>query len=155
MSDAAIFSAIILVVIVLALVLGIGVKQLPAWVKSKAGKGAIASMLLGVGVVLIVGLLASKAQAQSVLDTRYGYFLNNAYVFAGIDHTRKVSPQCVAGSQSDRMTSNMGMGVNLWQSPSRRVLLDLQWTHHSCVLGVDRNSYDGAGIRVTWVPWQR
>lgn len=155
MSDAAIFATIILVVIALALVFGIGIKQLPAWAKSKAGKGALASMALGVIVILAAGFLASKAQAQSVLDTRYGYFLNNAYVFAGIDHTRKVSPQCVPGSQSDRMTSNMGMGLNLWQSPSRRVLLDLQWTHHSCVLGVDRNSYDGAGIRVTWIPWQR
>lgn len=155
MSDAAIFGAIILVVILLALVFGVGIKQLPAWAKSKAGKGALASMLLGVVVILVVGLLASKAQAQSVLDTRYGYFLNNAYVFAGIDHTRKVSPQCVAGSMQDRLTSNMGMGLNVWQSPSRKVWLDVQWTHHSCVLGVDRNSYDGLGLSVTWKPWIR
>lgn len=155
MSDAGIFAAIILVVILLALVFGVGIKKLPAWAKSKAGKGALASMALGVAVILITGLLAEKAQAQSALDTRYGNFLNNAYVFAGIDQTRKVSPQCVAGSQSDHMTSNMGMGINVWQSPSRRVALDVQWTHHSCVLGVDQKSYDGLGLRVTWMPWVR
>lgn len=155
MSDAAIFAVIIFVVIVLALVFGVGAKQFPVWAKSKSGKGALASMALGVLVILAVGLLASKAQAQSVLDTRYGNFLNNAYVFAGIDYTRKVSPQCVSGSQNDRMTSNMGFGVNMWQSPSRKVSLDLQYTHHSCVIGVDRNSYDGIGIKATWIPWSR
>lgn len=155
MTDAAIFATIILVVIALALVFGVGIKHLPAWAKSKEGKGALASMALGVLVIFVVGLLASNAQAQSVLDTRYGNFLNNAYVFAGIDYTRKVSPQCVAGSQNDRMTSNIGFGVNMWQSPSKNVFLDLQYTHHSCVIGVDRNSYDGMGIKATWIPWSR
>lgn len=31
----------------------------------------------------------------------------------------------------------------------RRV--DLVYTHHSCVFGCDRNSYDGMGIRAMWV----
>lgn len=183
MHDLLIFAAIIITVIALVLVFGIGPRNLPNWAKSKAGQGALASMALGVSVVLVVGaavvagvalvtaLLAPAAHAQvlqplpqvpkaytakaSWLDTRYGHFLNHTYVFAGVDYTRKVSPQCVAGSMQDRLTSNMGMGVNLWQSPSRRVWLDLQWTHHSCVIGVDRNSYDGFGVRATWFPWVR
>lgn len=184
MQDLIIFSAIIIAVIALVLVLGIGPRNLLSWAKSKAGQGALASMALGVGVVLAVGsavvvlvalvtaLLAPAAHAQllhqplpqvlksytakaSWLDTRYGHFLNHAYVFAGVDYTRKVSPQCVPGSMHDRLTSNMGMGLNMWQSPSRKVWLDLQWTHHSCVIGVDRNSYDGFGLRATWFPWVR
>ena len=180
MQDLLIFAAIIVVVIAAVLVFGIGPRNLPSWAKSKAGQGALASMALGVGVVLVVGaavvavvalvtaLLAPAAHAQplpqvpkaytaksSWLDTRYGHFLNHAYVFAGVDYTRKLSPQCVAGSVQDRLTSNMGMGLNVWQSPSRKVWLDLQWTHHSCVLGEDRNSYDGFGLRATWFPWVR
>lgn len=119
-------------------------------------------MILGIAVIVVTGILVTlitglftKSNAESVLDTRYGYFLNNAYVFAGVDYTKKVSPQCVAGSFQDNLTSNMGMGLNLWQSPSRKVHVDVQYTHHSCVLGVDRNSYDGAGIRVMWFPWVR
>lgn len=182
MQDLLIFTAIIIVVIAAVLVVGIGPRNLPSWAKSKAGQGALASMALGVGVVLVVGAavvavvalvtaLLPAAHAQvlqplpqvpkaytakaSWLDTRYGHFLNHAYVFAGVDYTRKVSPQCVAGSMQDRLTSNMGMGLNVWQSPSRKVWLDLQWTHHSCVVGVDRNSYDGFGVRATWFPWVR
>ena len=162
MVDGFIFGGIILVVIALVIIFGIGPKNVIQWAKSKAGKGAIASMVLGVTVIVVAGILVTlatglfnKSHAQLVLDTRYGNFLNNAYVFAGIDHTRKVSPQCVAGSTQDKLTSNMGMGVNVWQSPSKRVHMDFQYTHHSCVLGVDRNSYDGVGLRVTWYPWVR
>lgn len=162
MIDGLIFGAIILVVIALVLLFGIGPKNIIPWAKSKAGMGAIASMVLGVVVVVVVGIavtlftgLFQKADAQSILDNKYGHFLNNAYVFAGIDYTKNLSPQCVQGTTQDHLTSNMGMGINLWQSISYRVHVDLQWTHHSCVVGVDRNSYDGLGIRTTLYPWVR
>lgn len=162
MIEGLIFGGIIFVVVALVILFGIGPLNVKGWVTSKEGQGAVASMLLGIAVVTIVGTLVlfltglfSSANAQSVLDNRYGHFVNHVYVFAGIDYTKKVSPQCVAGSVNDNLTSNMGMGANLWQSPSRRVHLDLQWTHHSCVLGVDRNSYDGFGIRTTLYPWVR
>ena len=162
MIDGLIFGGIILVVIALVIIFGIGPKNIIPWAKTKDGLGAIASMVLGVVVVTIAGIIVTlvagffqESKAQSILDTRYGNFLNNAYVFAGIDYTRNVSPQCVPTTTQDHLTSNMGMGVNLWESPSKRVKMDMQWTHHSCVLGVDRNSYDGAGIRVTWYPWVR
>lgn len=162
MIDGLIFGGIILVVIFFTILFGIGPSKIKDWISSKAGKGAVASMVLGVAVVVVVGMLVTfatglfnKSDAKSILDNKYGHFANNVYVFAGIDYTRKISPQCVPGSTQDHLTSNMGMGANLWQSPSRKVHLDLQWTHHSCVLGVDRNSYDGFGIRTTWYPWVR
>ena len=111
MNDSLIFVLIILAVIALVLLKSVGLKNLPDWAKSNDGKGALLSMALGVLVILVAGvffgLFPSKANAKSALDTKYGYFLNHAYVFAGIDYTRKVSPQCVAGSQDDRMTSKM------------------------------------------------
>lgn len=160
MQDAALFISLIIAVVVVLILWRIPIKQLPAWAKTKDGKGAIASMLLGIGVIVIVGVLmafANKAyaQANTILDNRFGHFFNYAYTFAGVDYTRKVSPQCVAGSQDDRLTSNMGFGLNMWESTSRRVSMDLRYTHHSCVIGKDRNSYDGLGLSVTWKPWIR
>lgn len=162
MINGLIFGGIILVVIALVLIFGIGPKNIIPWAKTKDGLGAIASMVLGVVVVTIAGIIVTlitgffqESKAQSILDTRYGSFLNNAYVFAGIDYTRNVSPQCVPGSIRDHLTSNMGMGIGVWQSTDRIVNVDLQWTHHSCVLGIDRNSYDGIGIRATWYTWVR
>lgn len=160
MQDASLFIVLIIAVVVAILLFRIGPKNLPSFFKTKDGKGAIASMLLGIGVIVVVGVLmalGNKAHAQTntILDNRFGHFFNYAYTFAGVDYTRKVSPQCVAGSQDDRLTSNMGFGLNLWESNSRRVSMDLQYTHHSCVIGVDRNSYDGLGLRVMWKPWVR
>ena len=159
MSDFALFVGIIIAVVIAILLWRVGFKNLPAFFKTKDGKGAIASMVLGVLVVSIVGVLmlfSGKANAQSsILDNRSGHFFNYAYTYAGVDYTRKVSPQCVAGSQDDRLTSNMGFGLNVWESTSRRVSMDIQYTHHSCVIGVDRNSYDGLGLRVIWKPWVR
>jgi hypothetical protein len=162
MIDGIIFGAIILVVIAITLIFGVGIKKIVPWAETKDGIGAIASMILGVVVVVVVGILVTlatsffnEAKAQSVLDNKYGHFFNNVYVYAGIDYTKKVSPQCVAGSINDHLTSNMGFGTNVWQSPSRKVHLDLTYTHHSCVIGVDRNSYDAFGLRTTWYPWVR
>lgn len=162
MIDGLIFGAIILVVIALVLLFGIGPKNIIPWAKTKAGTGAIASMVLGVVVVVVVGIavnlftgLFQKADAQSILDNKYGHFLNNVYTYAGIDSTFKTSAQCKPGYVDDRLTSNMGFGANLYQSPSRKTHLDLIYHHQSCVLGVDRNSYDAVGLRVTWYPWIR
>ena len=160
MKEFALFVGIIIAVVIAIVLLRVGPQNLPAFFKTKDGKGAIASMLLGIGVIVVVGVLmalGNKAHAQTstLLDNRYGHFFNYAYTFAGVDYTRKVSPQCVAGSQDDRLTSNMGFGLNVWESTSRRVSMDLQYTHHSCVIGVDRNSYDGLGLRVIWKPWVR
>ena len=160
MKDFTLFVSIITALVIAILLWRVGPKNLLAFSKTKGGKGALASMLLGIGVIVVVGVLmalGNKAHAQTntLLDNRYGHFFNYAYTFAGVDYTRKVSPQCVAGSQDDRLTSNMGFGLNMWESKSRRVSMDIQYTHHSCVIGVDRNSYDGLGLRVMWKPWVR
>lgn len=160
MIDFALFLGIIIAVVVGILMLRVGPKNLSAFSKTKNGKGAIASMLLGICVIVAAGVLMAfinkaHAQTNTPLDNRFGHFFNYAYTFAGVDYTRKVSPQCVAGSQDDRLTSNMGFGLNVWESTSRRVSMNIQYTHHSCVIGVDRNSYDGLGLRVMWKPWVR
>lgn len=139
------------------------VKEPKEWWNNE-GKGAVASALKGILVILIIGFALSvslglifpkSAKAESVFDTKYGYFFNRAYVYAGIDHTFKQSAQCQAGYQDDRLTSNMGFGLNLYQNLKRDVELDLIYHHQSCVLGRDRNSYDAIGIRGTWYFYTR
>ena len=159
MQDALIFAGMIFAVLLVLILSVIKPSGIHGW-WHKDGKGSIASAALAIVVVVAGGLAlmlltGQRVQAQSVLDNKYGHFFNHAYTFAGVDYARKVSPQCVPDSTADHLTSNMGFGLNAWQSPSRRVHLDLVYTHHSCVFGHDRNSYDGMGVRVTWFPWVR
>lgn len=160
MVDLFLFVGIIFLVLLSMIILK--VKDVKSWASSKEGLGAIFSAIKGIVVVIVFGVIVvlatswfSKANAQSVLDNKYGHFLNNVYTYAGIDHTFKTSAQCKPGYVDDRLTSNMGFGANLYQSPSRKTHLDLIYHHQSCVLGVDRNSYDAVGLRVTWYPWIR
>lgn len=159
MRDLLSFAFALFVILTIIVICGVKPKNLVSYFKSEAGKGAAYSALKGIAVILIVGsaivFFVGKAQAQSALDNQYGHFLNRAYVYAGADYNKRTSPQCVEGSTSDRMASNMGFGLNLWETKSRRVQLDLHYTHHSCILGIDRNGYDAVGLRLTWVPWER
>lgn len=156
LKESLLFAAFISGVLLLLVLFGVPDKK--AWLKGE-GKGALASAAKGIVVVLLGGFLLSwfnPAKAQSsVFDTKYGSFFNYAYTYIGVDYTRKVSPQCVPGSTNDRFTSNMGFGVNFWQSPGKDWLLDIRHTHHSCVIGHDRNGYDGVGFQLQWIPLRR
>ena len=181
------FTFVTIIVVVLLAAFVLYVKNPKKWWKEQDGKGAAASALLGIAVILVVGTVLGlllyplsgkaeeiqQAEAYSVEDARaYDYtklvnssssfiasgkFFNYAYVYAGIDRTFKVSPQCVPKGNfaDDRLTSNMGFGINLWKSESSRVLVDGIYHHQSCVFGSDRNSYDGLGIQARWIFWER
>ncbi|ASD50473.1 hypothetical protein FDI24_gp191 [Acidovorax phage ACP17] len=123
---------------------------------TKQGKGILKGIVLGVGVLVVAGSLmtcANNVHAQPIKVP--GTFFNDASVFMGLDHTKKLSPQCVAGGIDDRTTSNLGARLNVWQSPAKDVRFNLQYTHHSCALNVDRNGYDAIGVQVEWTPWRR
>ena len=77
MIDGLIFGGLILFVVTMILLFGIGVKNILPWVKSKEGKGAPASMILGITVIVVAGILVTlltglftKSSAESVLDTK-------------------------------------------------------------------------------------
>jgi len=129
--------------------------------KAREGKGAAASALLGVFsiialafIIYLVGavFVAFKANAQT--DMR-GTFFNDTSVFMGIDHTFKVSPQCVEGGTDDRLTSNLGINQNIFRTHDRTHAIDLRYSHHSCVFGKDRNGYDALGLHYVWTIIQR
>lgn len=128
--------------------------------KEEEGEGATASA--GVGIFSIIGiafigalivfiasaLFSSEAKAGAYSDMfKNGSWNNGAYAFIGVDYTFKTSPQCVEGTADDQATSNMGFGWQAWRSYNKRHEANLQMTHHSCVIGKDRNGYDGAGFQ--------
>ena len=130
-------------------------KSFAGW-KAKEGKGAAASALLGVGSIIVIGFIISVVGAifgssNASADTDMnGTFFNDTSVFLGIDHTFKVSPQCVEGGTDDRLTSNLGINQNLWRSYNKVHDVSLRYSHHSCVFGKDRNGYDGLGLSYNW-----
>jgi len=135
-------------------------KSFTAW-KEREGKGAAASALLGVFsiialafIIYVVGAVfgAFKANAQTDMN---GTFFNDTSVFMGIDHTFKVSPQCVEGGTDDRLTSNLGINQNVFRTHDKTHAIDLRYTHHSCVFGKDRNGYDALGLHYVWTIIQR
>ena len=162
------FSADLLVVLFLVFVVcgglilwKIGPKNLPGFLRTKDGKGVAKGVILAPLIIIAVALLMFFAPSKSRAETKPldlsipGTFFNDASVFMGIDRTKKISPQCYSGGYDDRSTSNMGFRVNVWQSPSKNVRLNAQYTHHSCALNPDRNSYDALGIQVEWLIWNR
>jgi len=150
-------------IIITLLVIGAGMiyvfvyldKSFARW-KAKEGRGAAASALLGVGSIIVIGFIISVAGAifgssNANADTDMnGTFFNDTSVFLGIDHTFKVSPQCVEGGTDDRLTSNLGINQNLWRSYDKVHDVSLRYSHHSCVFGKDRNGYDGLGLNYSW-----
>lgn len=120
---------------------------------SKEGKGILRGVVLGSLLLFFVGLLATSAKAQSIKVP--GTFFNDASVYMALEQPKKVSPQCMSGGIDDRATSNLGARLNLWQSPSKDVRFNLQYTHHSCALNIDRNGYDAIGLQVEWFIWRR
>ena len=130
-------------------------KSFKGW-KVKEGKGAAASAVLGVGSIILIAfyfsaLAAIFGSSNASADTDMnGTFFNDTSVFMGIDHTFKVSPQCVEGGTDDRLTSNLGINQNIWRSYNKIHDISLRYTHHSCVFGKDRNGYDGLGVNYNW-----
>lgn len=139
----------------------IGPQNLPSFLRTDDGKGVAKGVILAPLIIIAVALLMFLAPSKSHAEIKPlnlsipGTFFNDAGVFMGIDRTKKISPQCHAGGYDDRSTSNMGFRANIWQSPSKNVRLNAQYTHHSCAINPDRNSYDALGVQVEWLIWNR
>jgi hypothetical protein len=148
-----ILSAMIYVFVILG-------KSFKGW-RVKEGQGAAASAVLGVASIIalafflsVVGAFFGSSNAHAKTDMN-GTWLNDTSVFMGIDHTFKVSPQCVPGGTDDRLTSNLGINQNIFRTLNKVHSIDLRYTHHSCVLGKDRNGYDALGLNYVWTIIQR
>lgn len=119
--------------------------------RTKDGLGILKGIVLAPLVILVIAgiILLFSGAAQA------GTWFNDASVFAGLDYTKKLSPQCERNSVDDRGTSNLGLRLNLWESDSRNVRVNSKYTHHSCALGPDDRQYDAIGVELEWRVWDR
>ena len=118
--------------------------------------GALFSAILAITVVsvlaLFIFLIPNNANANIISD---GSWSNDAGVYLGLDYTKDHSPQCIGDSFDNRGTSNLGAWWNIWQSKDENLRISARYTHHSCYLGEDDNTYDAIGVQVEWELWKR
>jgi len=151
MHDAFTFIGLILAVLLVYMAFHLPPTKWPEYFATKTGKGILKGIILAPVAIFLIALVLSllnKAHAE-------GRWFNEAGVFIGLDKTKGQSPQCQANAVDERGTSNLGVWGNLWQSDSKRVQVNIKYTHHSCALGIDRNGYDALGIEMRWVLWKR
>lgn len=158
LQDMKLVIVIVIAVVVALLLWRVGPKNLIPFFKTRDGKGVARGITLAPIVVVLIAvvgylLLPKTAHAQGLQVP--GSWFNDASVFMGIDHTKKLSPMCAAGGYDERSTSNMGAKMNIWQSPSGNVRFNTLYTHHSCAINPDHKSYDAIGVQVEWKFWQR
>lgn len=140
------FLFVLAVLLIVSLAITVYVTHPFRYFKTKEGKGA----LVGIVAVLVVSLalvllFPNKAQAEE-----YKYF-NSAELFVGLDNTRKISPMCTTGVNSDKLTSNVGLKASIISTAVSSV--NLKYTHHSCAVNPDNKSYDALGVEVTYKLW--
>lgn len=103
------------------------------WRKTKMGRGVLAGL---VGAPLLALLIGSLSGCQRV------------DVFAGLESTKNVSPQCEDIGASNRITSNLGLEGCRAVSKDGKTEVCGVYRHHSCAISPDRESYDGVGFFV-------
>lgn len=102
------------------------VKKPKDYFNTKEGKGVLSGIVLvTLLALLLVILFPSKAQAEE-----YEY-LASAELFVGLDHTRKISPMCYQGDNSDKLTSNVGVKSSIISTAVSSV--NLKYTHTTLV----------------------
>ena len=151
MSDAFLFVSLLVAILLTYMIWILWGRSWREYFSTKDGKGILKGIVLAPVVILIIaGLILLFSGAA-----RAGTWFNDASVFAGLDYTKKLSPQCERNSVDERGTSNLGLRLNLWESDSRNVRVNSKYTHHSCALGPDDRQYDAIGVELEWRVWDR
>lgn len=113
---------------------------------TRTGKGILKGIVLAVVFAVALALLSGCAG---------GTYFNDASVYAGLDHTKKLSPQCEDRGPDNRTTSNLGLRGNLYESQDGRFRTNAKYTHHSCAFSPDDKSYDALGVELEYKLWSR
>ncbi len=129
--------AITMIVMLLAwLLLSLRGENIIDYFKTKDGL----SILKGIVVVLVVMISVAMAKCAYAGD-----FFTSGSIYAGLDYAFKQSPQCKSNGPDMRSTSNVGGRLNLYRSSDKLFRFNLKYSHHSCFVNSDRNTYDAIG----------
>jgi hypothetical protein len=144
-NSAAQFAVALVVLLLVVMVWRLWGVNWRTYFSTPTGKGILKGIVLA--VVFAVGL--------ALLTGCSGTYLNDASVYAGLDHTKKSSPSCDAGTRDDRTTSNLGLRGNIYQSEDGRFRTNAKYTHHSCAFSPDDRQYDAVGLELEYKLWSR
>jgi len=121
---------------------GVDVKE---YFATRTGKGILKGIVIAVVATILLALLSGCA----------GTYMDQASVYAGLDYTKKQSPQCEGGGPDDHSTSNIGLMLRAFQSDDDRFTTTVKYTHHSCAFGEDSRGYDALGMEMKYTLWSR
>lgn len=124
---------------------GVNIRE---YFRTRTGRGVAKGIVLALGIVLGVTVVFGLAGCS-------GTYLNDASVYAGLDYTKKLSPQCEPTGPDSRTTSNLGFKLNLYESDDNRFRTNARYTHHSCAFSADDRQYDAIGVELEYILWQR
>ena len=151
MKDALIFVGLMVAVVLTYIAWRLRGRSWREYFSTRDGKGILRGIIIAPGAILLIALALSLMPSCA----KAGTWFNDASVYAGLDWTKKLSPQCDPNPVDDRGTSNLGFKLNVWQSDSKRVRVNTKYTHHSCALGPDDRQYDAVGVELEWKVWTR
>lgn len=151
MQDAILFAGLMVAVVLAYMAWKLRGKNWIEYFKTKDGLGILRGIVLAPVAILVIGVVLALFSC----NTQAGTWFNDASVYAGLDYTKKLSPQCERNAVDERGTSNLGVRLNLWESDSRAIRVNSKYTHHSCALGADDRQYDAVGVELEWRVWER
>ena len=146
MNDILIFISVMAVI--LLILFGIVIKRagsLKDYIRKVENKTPLQAALGIMGAMLVAALIVFMI-GQAVAEE--GKWLDKGSVFIGIDYHKDGSVFCQNNGVSDELNSNLGMNIEVYSYGNHSI--SGNYTHHSCALNPDVNTYDGAGFKYEW-----
>ena len=108
----------------------------------QAALGIMGAMLFAAFIVFMLGQVIKAVKAEE------GKWFDRGSVFIGIDYHNNGSVFCRSNGISDELNSNLGMNIEVYRYGDHS--FSGNYTHHSCALNPDVNTYDAAGFKYEW-----
>jgi hypothetical protein len=118
-------------------------KQGWASLKTRDGKFTLFGLFFAPAAAVTVAFLLSLLGGCANFKDPY------VEVYAGLEGTHNVSPQCMRGGANDQITSNLGAQVCSSISKDKDTIVCGVYRHHSCAISPDSKSYDAIGVSVS------
>ncbi len=108
----------------------------------QAAGGIMAAMIVVAFIVFMIGKVAHAEE---------GKWLDTGSVFIGLDYHNDGSVFCRDNGVSNKLNSNLGATIQVYRYGDHSI--SGNYTHHSCAINPDKNTYDAAGFKYEWKIW--